>query len=53
MDKKRFYETIVFDFNGTIIDDAWYTKDVLNEMLTMQGHKTVTLDEYCTYTQHG
>ena len=49
MDKKRFYETIVFDFNGTIIDDAWYTKDVLNEMLTMQGHKTVTLDEYRTY----
>ena len=49
MDKKRYYETIVFDFNGTIIDDAWYTKDVLNEMLTMQGHKTVTLDEYRTY----
>ena len=49
MDKKRYYETIVFDFNGTIIDDAWYTKDVLNEMLAMQGHKTVTLDEYRTY----
>lgn len=49
MEKKYSCDTIILDFNGTIIDDAWYTKDVLNEMLTMQGHKTVTLEEYRTY----
>lgn len=49
MEQKYSCDTIILDFNGTIIDDAWYTKDILNEMLTMQGHKTVTLEEYRTY----
>ena len=42
-------DNIILDFNGTIIDDASYTTDVLNEMLLMQGHKTVTVEEYKTY----
>ncbi len=34
--------TIFIDFNGTILDDVDLWLDLLNEMLTEQGHKTVT-----------
>ena len=49
MKKKFACDNIVLDFNGTIIDDSAYTAEILNEMLRMQGHKTVTVEEYKTY----
>ena len=49
MEKKFACDNIVLDFNGTIIDDSAYTAEILNEMLRMQGHKTVTVEEYKTY----
>lgn len=40
------FDTLVLDFNGTILDDRALCVEILNEMLTLQGHKTVTLEEY-------
>jgi len=39
-------DTIVFDFNGTILDDRDLCIRILNEMLTMQGHEPVTVEKY-------
>ena len=49
MEKKFACDNIVLDFNGTIIDDCAYTASIANEMLTMQGHKTITVEEYKTH----
>jgi len=40
------FDTLVLDFNGTILVDRELCVEILNEMLTLQGHKTVTLEEY-------
>ena len=40
------FDTLVMDFNGTILDDRDLCVAILNEMLAMQGHETVTLDRY-------
>lgn len=39
-------DTIVFDFNGTILDDRDLCIRILNEMLEMQGHEPVSVDRY-------
>jgi phosphoglycolate phosphatase len=40
------YEYVVFDFNGTIIDDVQLCLDLLNKMLKEKGLKPVTKEEY-------
>lgn len=37
---------IFFDFNGTIINDVDLCLDLLNEILTKQGKKNLTVEEY-------
>jgi len=44
--KKRKYKTIIWDWNGTLIDDAWLAIEVMNDMLTRRKMKTITLDLY-------
>lgn len=44
MEKK--YDYIVWDFNGTIIDDVDLCFNLLNKMLVEQGHKPVTKERY-------
>jgi len=39
-------ENIVFDFNGTIIDDVDLCFNLLNKLLTLQNHKTVSKETY-------
>ena len=39
-------DTIILDFNGTILDDLELCFNVLNKMLVMYNHKPVTLEEY-------
>ena len=39
-------KTIVFDFNGTIIDDLDLCLNILNDMLTKEGKKTVSKRKY-------
>ena len=39
-------KTVIFDFNGTIIDDARFSVDIENELLMKRGYKPVTLKYY-------
>ena len=40
------YTHIIWDWNGTLLDDAWLCVEVLNRILTANGMKTTTLPEY-------
>ncbi len=40
------YKHIIWDWNGTLLDDAWLCVEILNRMLAKRGMKTTTLDEY-------
>jgi phosphoglycolate phosphatase len=39
-------KTILWDFNGTILDDAHLCHDILNRMLAEEERPTVTFEEY-------
>ena len=39
-------DTIILDFNGTIIDDVDLCLNILNKMLTERGHAPVTKENY-------
>ena len=40
------YRHIIWDWNGTLLDDAWLCVEILNGMLKHRGMKTTTLAEY-------
>ena len=40
------YKYVIFDFNGTIIDDVQLCLDLLNEMLVLEGLKTFDVEGY-------
>ena len=40
------YKTIIWDWNGTLIDDAWLAIEVMNEMLGQRNMKLVDIDYY-------
>ena len=40
------YTHIIWDWNGTLLDDAWLCVDVMNGMLEERGMKLKTVDEY-------
>ena len=40
------YKHIIWDWNGTLLNDAWLCVEVLNRILTARGMKTTTLSEY-------
>jgi phosphoglycolate phosphatase len=40
------YKHIIWDWNGTLLDDAWLCVEILNRMLASRGMKTVTLAQY-------
>ncbi len=40
------YRHIIWDWNGTLLDDARLCVEILNQMLTRRGMKTTTLSEY-------
>ena len=37
---------IIFDWNGTLVDDAWIFVDILNVLLTTRGLKVITIKDY-------
>ncbi|MCR4562643.1 MAG: HAD hydrolase-like protein [Bacilli bacterium] len=39
-------KNVVFDFNGTLIDDRALCFNLLNEMLISKGHPSVTMERY-------
>ena len=40
------YKNIIFDFNGTIINDVDLCINLLNEMLVMKNHQEVRREDY-------
>lgn len=40
------YSTIIWDFNGTIIDDVNASLEAVNDMLLLRGQPTIDLDRY-------
>jgi phosphoglycolate phosphatase len=43
---KKTYQYIVWDWNGTLLDDAWVCCRILNEMRVGRGMTPVTVAEY-------
>ncbi|CAM3663695.1 HAD family hydrolase [Parendozoicomonas haliclonae] len=46
LNKLNAYKHIIWDWNGTLIDDAFHTMTVVNELLTEQGFAPLTLEQY-------
>jgi phosphoglycolate phosphatase len=40
------YKHIIWDWNGTLLDDAWLCVRILNQMLSRRGMKITTLPQY-------
>jgi phosphoglycolate phosphatase len=40
------YKHIVWDWNGTLLDDAWLCVEILNSMLAARRMQTTTLEQY-------
>jgi len=40
------YSHIIWDWNGTLLNDAWLCVDVMNNMLTQRGLPLITLEIY-------
>lgn len=40
------YKHIIWDWNGTLFDDAWLCVDIINEVLQKRGLSPVTPDDY-------
>lgn len=43
------YKHIIWDWNGTLLDDAWLCVEILNRMLVRRGMKTTSIFEYQKY----
>jgi phosphoglycolate phosphatase len=42
------YQHIIWDWNGTLFDDAWLCVEIMNEMLAQYGLPALTLSRYET-----
>ena len=40
------YKLIIWDWNGTLIDDTWMCIEVINELLVKYSKQTLTLETY-------
>ena len=40
------YKHIIWDFNGTILNDVWLTLEIINKMLVKYGMKKLTIEKY-------
>jgi phosphoglycolate phosphatase len=40
------YKHIIWDWNGTLFDDAWLCVEIMNKMLLRRKLKTITVEEY-------
>lgn len=44
--KKRQYKHIIWDWNGTLINDVWLCVEVLNNILTSHGKELTSVEQY-------
>lgn len=42
----KTYTHIIWDWNGTLMDDAWLCSQIMNEMLSRRGLDTITPERY-------
>lgn len=40
------YQHIIWDFNGTLMDDTWLCLEVMNSMLSQRGLSALALEQY-------
>ncbi|MBT5956776.1 MAG: HAD family hydrolase [Candidatus Marinimicrobia bacterium] len=40
------YKHIIWDWNGTLIDDAWLCVEIMNNILLKRGMNSITIDDY-------
>lgn len=43
------YDLVIWDFNGTLMDDAWLCLEVMNDMLARRGLRTLSPQQYERY----
>ena len=40
------YKHIIWDWNGTLVDDTWLCVEIINKLLKKRNLKLVTIDDY-------
>ena len=40
------YKSVIWDWNGTLLDDSWLCVEVLNSLLNEIGAKEISINEY-------
>ena len=43
------YKHIIWDWNGTLVDDAWLCVEIMNKILEKRGMNSITIDDYREY----
>ena len=46
MPKSSQYKHIIWDWNGTLLNDGWLFVDVMNSILRQRKMETITLEKY-------
>ena len=44
--KPSLYKHIIWDWNGTLLNDAWLFVDIMNDILRSRNMNTITLEKY-------
>ena len=44
--KPSQYKHIIWDWNGTLLDDAWLFVDIMNGVLENRNMDTITVEKY-------
>ena len=45
--KNKLYKHIIWDWNGTLVNDAWLCVEIMNNILKRRNMKTISIDNYC------
>lgn len=46
MNKNKAYNHIIWDWNGTLLDDVWLCVEIINSLLKLRHKPTITLEQY-------
>ena len=49
---QKQYSHVIWDWNGTLIDDVWLCLDILNKILCLHNKPTVTRNQYISLFKH-
>ena len=40
------FRHVIWDWNGTLLDDAWLCREIMNGQLKRRGHATISRERY-------